>query len=237
VDEIFDFYPEARIIHIYRDGRDVAVSLMHHFWRWARDRKGGIVDLEPEELDKRDAYLEDPETFLASGESIFIEERLRQMAVRWSRRVSKASRDGSKLFGSNFLQLSYEDLLERPEGNLKAVFEFLDARAEDSVVRRCVEENDFEKVAGRPRGYENSRSFMRKGVAGDWRKVFTERDRRVYETIAKDALLEMGYPVDGAPEHQVAAWRKTGKLFSGSRRGAGGPPEEGGGLPPNQSAE
>jgi len=193
VDEIFAFYPDARIIHIYRDGRDVAVSLMHHFWRWARDRKGGVVDLELEELDKRDAYLEDPETFQASGNSIFIEERLRQMAVRWSRRVSKASRDGSKLFGSNFLQLSYEDLLERPEENLKAVFEFLGARADDGIVYRCIEENSFEKVAGRPRGQEDGKSFMRKGVAGDWRQVFTERDRRVYERVARDTLLEMGY--------------------------------------------
>ena len=49
VDEIFDFYPEARVIHIVRDGRDVAVSLMHHFWRLAKD-KGGIFDLDPEEL-------------------------------------------------------------------------------------------------------------------------------------------------------------------------------------------
>jgi esterase/lipase len=101
------------------------------------------------------------------------------------------------------LQLSYEDLLKRPEENLKEVFEFLGAGAEDSIVRRCVEENNFEKVAGRPRGHENSRSFMRKGVAGDWRKVFTERDRRVYEKVARDTLLEMGYPLDGSPDRSV----------------------------------
>jgi len=195
VDEIYDFYPEAKIVHIYRDGRDVAVSLMHHFWRWASDRKGGVVELEPEELDKRDAYLENQDTFQASGDSIFIEERLRQMAVRWSRRVSKASRDGSTIFGSNFLQLSYEDLLERPEENLKAVFEFLDARADKAIVHQCIEENSFEKVAGRPRGQEDGKSFMRKGVAGDWRQVFTKRDRRIYEKVAKDTLLEMGYPL------------------------------------------
>src|SRR5919199_4520 len=232
VDEIFGFYPDARIIHIFRDGRDVAVSLMHHFWRWARDRKGGVVDLEPEELDKRDAYLEDPETFLASGESIFIEERLRQMAVRWSRRVSKASREGSELFGSNFLQLSYEDLLERPEENLKPVFEFLGARAEGDIVRGCVEDHSLEKGGGRRGGHENSSSFMRKGVAGDWQKVFTERDRRVYENVAKDTLLEMGYPVDGGPEHQGSGGRRTGRFLWGSS-----PTEEGRGLPADQSAE
>jgi hypothetical protein len=200
VDEIFDFYPEARVIHIFRDGRDVAVSLMHHFWNLSRDKrlmsKGGLFDLEPEELAKRDAYLADPEIFLASGDSIFVEERLRQMAARWSRMVNKASRDGSKLFGPNFFQLSYEDLSERPEENLKAVFEFLGARADDGIVRRCVEENSFEKWAGRPKGREDGTSFFRKGVAGDWRRVFTKGDRQVYEKIARDTLLEMGYPLD-----------------------------------------
>ena len=118
------------------------------------------------------------------------------MAVRWSRKVSKASRDGSNLFGPNVLQLSYEDLLTRPKENLKAVFEFLGARADDSIVHRCVEENSFEKVTGRPRGREDGSSFFRKAVVGDWQRVFTERDRQVYEKIAKNTLLEMGYALD-----------------------------------------
>jgi hypothetical protein len=206
VDEIFDFYPEAKVIHIFRDGRDVAVSLMHHFWNFSRDKrrmsKGGLFDLEPEELAIRDAYLEDPETFLASGGSIFDEERLRQMAARWSRITSKASHDGSKLLGSNFFQLSYEDLLERPEENLEAVFEFLGARVGDDIVRRCVEENSFENWAGRPKGREDGTSFFRKGVVGDWRRVFTVRDRQIYERIARDSLLGMGYPLDDGPEPQ-----------------------------------
>jgi len=195
VDEIYDFYPEARVIHIVRDGRDVAVSLQHHFWRLARDR-GGIFDLEPEELDKRDAYLRDSEGFLRSGNSIFAEERLRQMAVRWSRRVRKASRDGQKFFGPNFLQLRYEDLLVRPEENLKAMFELLGARADEGVVRHCVEKNRFEKLAKRSVGQEDSRSFFRKGIIGDWRSVFTEEDRRIYEEVAGGTLLEMGYSLD-----------------------------------------
>jgi glycosyltransferase involved in cell wall biosynthesis len=196
VDEIFELYPEAQVIHVLRDGRDVAVSLMHHFWNLAKDKhREGIYDLEPEELDKRDAYLADPEGFLASGESIFIEERLRQMAARWSRRVSKASREGSELFGDSFLQLRYEDLLVKPEANLKAIFELLGARADEGMVRRCVEENSFERLAQRPKGSEDSGSFFRKGVAGDWRSVFTERDRAVYEEVAGETLLKMGYPL------------------------------------------
>ncbi|MBA3425764.1 MAG: sulfotransferase, partial [Rubrobacter sp.] len=195
VDEIHDLYPEAKVIHIYRDGRDVAVSLMHHFWRLSRDR-GGIFDLEPEELEKRDAYGEDPEGFLASGNSIFTEERLRQMAVRWSRRIDKASCEGQKLLGPNFFQLSYEDLLTEPEKNLKAMFQLLGASSDDATVSRCVEKNSFEKLARRKAGSEDSASFFRKGVAGDWRGVFTDRDREVYEGIAGGVLREMGYSLD-----------------------------------------
>jgi glycosyltransferase involved in cell wall biosynthesis len=197
VDEIYELYPEAKVIHVFRDGRDVAVSLMHHFWNLSKDRhREGIYDLEPEELAKCDAYRQDREGFLASGESIFVEERLRQIATRWSRRVSKASRDGTKLFGDNFLQLRYEDLLARPNENVKTIFELLGAQADDGVVARCVKSNSFEELAARPKGQEDSRSFFRKGVAGDWRSVFTERDREVFEQVAGETLVEMGYSLD-----------------------------------------
>ena len=195
VDEIFDFYPGAKVIHILRDGRDVAVSLMHHFWRLAKD-KGGIFDLNLEELAKRDAYIEDPQSFLRSGNGIFSEELLRQMAVRWSRRVSKASRDGSTIFGPNFFQLRYEDLLANPEEALKSMFVFLGANDDDDVVKRCIEDNRFEKLAQRQQGDEDSGSFYRKGVIGDWRNVFTEHDRQIYKEIAGDTLQQMGYSLE-----------------------------------------
>jgi hypothetical protein len=197
VDEIFELYPEAKVIHVVRDGRDVAVSLMHHFWNLSKDgREGGIYDLEPEELAKRDAYRENPRAFVASGQSIFVEERLRQIAARWNRRTGRASREGSQLFGDSFLQIKYEDLLLRPEEIMQPAFELLGAESDQQVVSRCVQVNSFERAAGRAKGSEHSESFFRKGVAGDWRTVFTERDSEVYEQIAGQTLVEMGYPLD-----------------------------------------
>jgi len=170
---------------------------MHHFWNLSKDmHKGGIYDLKPEELAKRDAYREDAEAFLDSGESIFVEERLRQMATRWNRRTSKAAREGAELFGDSFLQLRYEDLLLRPEQIMQPVFELLGAQADKDVVSRCVQKNSFQTAAGRPRGDEESESFFRKGVAGDWRTLFTKSDRDLYEQIAGHTLVEMGYPLD-----------------------------------------
>jgi hypothetical protein len=194
LDEIHEIYPEARIIHIVRDGRDVAVSAMHHWWREAQDQPGGVFELTPEELKIRDAYLADREGFLASGRSIFTEERLGQLARRWSYRVGKAHRDGTTLYGERYLEIRYEDLLQDDAPNtLRRVLELLHARSDDDVIERCIRASSFERVSSRRRGEEDSRSFFRKGVAGDWRGVFTERDRQIYEELAGDQLAKMGY--------------------------------------------
>jgi len=193
LDEIYEIYPNARVIHIVRDGRDVAVSAVHHWWRLAKDRAGGFFELTPEELEIRDAYLEDREGFLASGRSIFTEERLGQLARRWSYRVGKAHRDGTALYGERYLEIRYEDLLRDPMTDLRRVFELLCARKGDQIIERCIRATTFERVASRRQGEEDSYSFFRKGVAGDWRGVFTERDREIYKDLAGDRLIEMGY--------------------------------------------
>jgi hypothetical protein len=193
LDEIYEIYPNARVIHIVRDGRDVAVSAVHHWWRLAKGRTGGIFELTPEELEIRDAYLEDREGFLASGRSIFTEERLGQLARRWSYRVGKAHRDGTALYGERYLEIRYEDLLGDPLTNLRRVFELLRARKGDPIIERCIRASTFERVASRRQGEEDSGSFFRKGVAGDWRGVFTERDREIYRELAGEQLIEMGY--------------------------------------------
>ena len=79
---------------------------------------------------------------------------------------------------------------------MKSIFALLGANDDDAIVKRCIEENRFEKLAQRAAGDEDSESFFRKGVVGDWRGLFTERDRQVYEEIAGDVLLKMGYPLN-----------------------------------------
>ena len=195
LDEIREVYPDAKVIHIARDGRDVAVSAMHHWWREATDRENGVFALTRDELEIRDAYLEDREGFLASGRSIFTEERLSQLARRWSRRVGKARRDGPALYGEDYLEIRYEDLLLNPSVTLRRVFGLLGARADDRAIELCVRAGAFERASRRKPGEEDAGSFFRKGVAGDWRGVFTERDREIYWELAGDRLAEMGYEV------------------------------------------
>ena len=193
LDEIYEIYPDARIVHVVRDGRDVAVSAMHHWWRLAKDRPEGVFELTPEELEIRDAYLRDRKGFLASGRSIFTEERLGQLARRWSYRVGKARQDGTALYGERYLEVRYEDLLRDAPEALRRVLGLLRARRGAGVIERCIRASDFERVSNRQRGEEDPGSHLRKGVAGDWRSVFAERDLEIYEELAGERLIEMGY--------------------------------------------
>jgi hypothetical protein len=60
-----------------------------------------------------------------------------------------------------------------------------------------VEAASFERLSkGRERGQEDPSSFFRKGVAGDWRSVFTEKDRRVFKEEAGQLLVRLGYEND-----------------------------------------
>lgn len=193
LDEIHEIYPDARIIHIVRDGRDVAVSATHHWWRLARDRESGVFDLTPEELRMRDEYNTDREGFVAAGRSIFTEERLSQLARRWSYRTSKARVDGTRLYGDKYLEIRYEDLLLDTPALFKRVLDFLGASSDERVIERCLRASDFERASSRRKGQEDSASFFRKGVAGDWRGVFTGRDKALYRELAGERLVEFGY--------------------------------------------
>ena len=197
VREIGAVCPGARVIHIIRDGRDVAVSATHHRWNQAEDR-GGSSRPTPDQLAKREAYRKDPRGLLRTDDGIFPEFELEKSAAKWGARVGKTVRDGPALLGADYYaEVRYEDLLEKPEEELGRLLGFLGADASGPTVRRCVRAASFERLAGgRSRGQEAA-SFFRKGVAGDWKNVFTERNKRDFKAAAGDLLIELGYEEDG----------------------------------------
>ena len=190
INEMAEIYPEARVIHIIRDGRDAAVSAAYHSRNFGRARKknaGAPV--------KREAYREGPRR--ETGESMFAGDSLKKMAAEWGERVGRTVEDGPALLGNNYAEVRYEDLLERPEEELRRLLEFLGAGANEEIVRRCVNSASFEKLSrGRKRGQEDPSSFFRKGVAGDWKNVFTEEDKRIFKKEAGELLIKLGYEKD-----------------------------------------
>ena len=69
----------------------------------------------------------------------------------------------------------------------------------EEIVNRCVEANSFEALSGRERGSEDYTlgwRKRRKGIAGDWTNVFTERDKEIFKEEAGELLVELGYEKD-----------------------------------------
>jgi len=191
--EISGIYPDARVIHIIRDGRDVAISTMHHLWNH-QIGLGGYRDLEPEEQLRRDAYRENPQEFLEAGGELFTEQRMRDLAEIWNTQVGRAIKDGPELLGENYVEVRYEELLDRTEQEARRLFEFLGADADEQIVKQCVEAASFERWAkGRERGQEDSTALLRRGVTGDWKNIFTGRDKSIFKQEAGDLLIELGY--------------------------------------------
>jgi hypothetical protein len=194
ITEIAEIDSGAKVIHIIRDGRDVAVSGIHHLWRRELDLGGG-KDIRPEEEEMRARYRADPQGAIESGEGLFTEQRLREMAEDWRRQVSAAREQGSELLGTDrYVEVRYEELLERTVPEFRRLAGFLGADQDSKVAQRCVSSASFTRwTKGRRRGQEDSDSLLRKGVAGDWKRVFTADDRRVFDRHAGDLLIELGY--------------------------------------------
>jgi uncharacterized membrane protein YkvA (DUF1232 family) len=113
--EIRRRFPQAKFVHVIRDGRDVACSLRQARWMSLEKITGGADRSSPEALEACIRY--------------------------WAERV----RFGRSLAGDpRYYEVRYEDLLERPEETLKGLVAFLgvpwDARllaAEDGASERA----------------------------------------------------------------------------------------------------
>ena len=198
VAEIAAIHPRARVIHVIRDGRDVAISAKHHIWNRSTGA-GGIHDLDERERDVRDAYRANRETFVGGGNSIFSAEWLAGTASEWVEMTRRAREDGRTLLGDRYFELRYEDMKSDPETCIRDAFEFLGADPDAEQVRVCVETASFERATkGRKPGEERPTEFLRKGITGEWREVFTESDRRVFKESAGAFLIELGYESDDA---------------------------------------
>ena len=196
VEEIYEIYPEARVIHIIRDGRDQAVSFIHQ--QGNRAKRGRTHRLSPEELARSEAYRRSPRELAQRGEGMFAEKTLRKAAQNWALRVGQAIEDGPALFGDGYTEVRYEDLLERPHEEVERLLGFLGVDTDERLVEHCVGSASFEKLSrGRERGQEDPSSFYRKGVAGDWKNHFSEEDRRVFKEEAGELLIRLGYEKNG----------------------------------------
>ncbi len=115
VRDLHAVYPDAKIVYIVRDGRDVIIS--ERFRNFVEESKFLTAE------DKRiiaDLRL-DPAPFNDGRRSIFTETFIRRTAGDWAHDLQETEDESRRLFGDNFYGLRYEDLLEHPFDEMKKV--------------------------------------------------------------------------------------------------------------------
>jgi hypothetical protein len=191
IDTLHRLFPDGRFLGMIRDGRDVVVS--DHFMR-LRDRDfNAYPGTGPE--DARRAYVRYYEGGGGKGPEcpFFSEDTLGMLLENWARSIRGGLR-AKELYGPACYSVKYEELVENPK-LLKGILEFLGVKSDDGTVAWIVDTCSFERFAeGRKRGEANLNSEYRKGVIGDWKNYFTDRDREQFKhSEAGELLIELGY--------------------------------------------
>ncbi|MFH1184382.1 MAG: sulfotransferase [Chloroflexota bacterium] len=193
VRDLHDLFPDARLIYIARDGRDVLVS----------ERFRNFVE-ESRYLGSADRRIlqdlrKDPRSFGDGTRSIFTQSVLRRAAGGWATNLEEVDAEGRRLFGQRYLALRYEDLLEDPGRELRRVWKFLGVRkipkSLNGRIRNEMRSNPDEEWQSR-RGQQLA-SFLAKGRSGNWRSLFTALDRAIFKEVAGDVLVKWNYEDSG----------------------------------------
>jgi hypothetical protein len=174
---------------VLRDGRDVMVSAYYH--RLFRHEIHGPKFIERTRSRVPFTDYENVEKNLpAFIEYMFEREARGFMKFRWDEFAES-------WLGRGVPIVRYEDLLRDPVNAMSAALaSLLHEEPDRARVTGAVDQFSFANVAKRKPGTENIRSFLRKGIAGDWRNKFTREACEVFDHYAGNTLISLGYEAD-----------------------------------------
>ena len=171
----------------WRDGRDIMVSWYHQ-------------QLIPHEYNQRQVARSRRELPLEDYDDVcgnlpaFIEYAFRRPhspGFSWSDFVRRWH------LRKGVVPVRYEDLRRNAADQLRRIVAQLTGeRLSPEEAAAIAEEFSFERQSGRRSGEEDKRSFLRKGVVGDWREQFSPQAREVFDRYAGDELILLGYETD-----------------------------------------
>jgi hypothetical protein len=192
VRDLHAIYPDAKLIYIVRDGRDVLIS--ERFRNFVEESK--FLSAE----DKRilEDLRKDQDQFTNGRRSIFTETFIRRVAKGWVQNLQETEEEGRRLFEDRYFGMRYEDMLSTPFEEMTRFWKFLGVKKVDDALEKEIQAElssnpDEEWQAKRN---EEIASFLPKGQAGNWQRLFTEKDKSLFKDVAGEMLLRWKYETD-----------------------------------------
>jgi len=167
LDLLRTIFPDARFIHLVRDGRDCAVSGWFHNQRSSPD------------------WIRGNFPSLSGYAALFARE--------WAKDLAMAGAFAGR-HPEACLTLRYEDLVDDTPRQLARVLDFLGVAADQPTLDACCEAGAFARLSGgRAPGEEDRASFFRKARPGDWRRHLDAAQENEFRAAATPWLERFGY--------------------------------------------
>ncbi|MBL4591442.1 MAG: sulfotransferase domain-containing protein [Phycisphaerales bacterium] len=190
------FHPKfENCTYLMRDGRDVMVSFYFHFTRKVGNPNQKNVDIYIDKLRKilgENADFQDVQANLPA----FIEHLF---AKPVGCRQNWRDHNLAWMNQPKVHYLKYEDLRHDCVAAVtKHVSSLASDRLNEDQIERAVDHFSMKRMTGRNPGEEDKGSFIRKGVVGDWKNHFTREAAEVFDGLAGDVLVQLGYETDNS---------------------------------------
>ncbi|KAM3923554.1 sulfotransferase 2B1-like [Leptodactylus fuscus] len=168
---------KAKIIYIARSPKDVLVSLYHYAYM-------SHVVKNPNSFDE---FMED-----------FLQGRV--PFGSWFDYIKGwlQMRDNK-----NFLFVTYEDLSQDRRGTIKKICKFLDKELEEQAIDIVVEHSSFSSMKNNNMSNNSlvpdyimdiqNNHFMRKGIIGDWKNHFTQKQKEYMDKIYQEKMKDLDF--------------------------------------------
>jgi hypothetical protein len=171
----YDAYRDSRIVVMYRDPRDVYVSLELFHQRV-------LEDCEPHES------IGDGE-FLRHWSHLWHAVKNCRMTLECEKLLQRAK--------IPYLRLTYEQLLDDFEATVRRVLDFSGLGLTDQDLVQSPGVDELRPLAEHLDRAKTVRPLFRKGVAGDWSNhLTTDEAKDIVKELAGDLLIELGYESD-----------------------------------------
>ena len=182
------YFPTLKNVFIVmRDGRDIMVSYYYQSLFKHERFNDRLV-----EISKRDLNFDDYSD-IKTNMPKFIEYKFRNNKhprFTWSDFVNS-------WIDKDVSIITYENLLTDTINVMgQAINKVCNVKPDEDRLREISEKYSFKNQAGRNPGDENKLSFLRKGIAGDWKNYFSKEAGQVFNKYAGNELIKLGYEID-----------------------------------------